>query len=537
MKQLHSLYKRHKKIFLAAVFIAAFTAVIISIFPVKQAFEYNPDEGRYLEVSSLYLKGFSLYNQIWFDQPPLFPLLLSFWLKLFGISLYHARILVIIFSGLLIWAFYQTIKIDWGRFTALSASVFLILSSSYLRLSASVMLNLPALAFAMVSIYFLSLYRQLQKKNLLLLSGIAMGLSLQIKLITLFLIPIIIAQIIYKKFSPLKNTRIPPGLSDIFIWVAGLLAAYAPIALMFFHANPGLFTQQLIIPHIKSLDFSQDNLAILRKFILADYDFLLLALLGIFIIIKQKKYLGLLPAAWLIFAFAILSKHQPLWHHYYLLISIPLSWLAAIALNALFPAYKTDKGYPQKKFFSLLAAGLLLITIARLPLKLNRTLQSLTEKNTTEQENLILKSMAKYKDKTEWIFTDRPIFAIYADIPVPPELALVTYKRSFSDQLTSNFLKKALEQYNPEQLLLNKLEFFSPETLFFIETRYTKIYADLIPKRIGEFHYKEFSLIERFLIKSLVKNYSTPFNVSKEYAPEKTSFTNITLYLRNDLTK
>ncbi len=143
---------RIKNILFFIILITLFIGIIILTSPLTRVFEYNTDEGINLMKSWLFMKGFLLYKQIWSDQPPLMTLILSYWLKLFGLSVYHARILILIFSVMLLWAFYQTIKILLGRILAFIALVFLVLSTAYLRLSVSVMIGIPALALAMFSI-------------------------------------------------------------------------------------------------------------------------------------------------------------------------------------------------------------------------------------------------------------------------------------------------------------------------------------------------------------------------------------------------
>ncbi len=106
--------KRFRNKILLFFFFLAAMYIIINIIkpPLSQTFEYIPDEGFNLMKSSLFLKGYLLYKEIWSDQPPLFTVILSYWLKLFGLSVYHGRILILIFSTILLWAFYQIIKIQ-----------------------------------------------------------------------------------------------------------------------------------------------------------------------------------------------------------------------------------------------------------------------------------------------------------------------------------------------------------------------------------------------------------------------------------------
>ena len=202
-------FSKRKDILVSLLFAVLFIGLILIIrIPIKQVFEFNPDEGTDLMTSLLLAKGFSLYTQIWYEHPPLVPVILSYWFKLLGPSIYHGRLLILIFSGIFLWAFYQTIKNLWGSLCAFTAIVFLIFSTLFLRLHISVMLCTPARALAMLSIYFITLYKKSCSKRFLVLSGISMALSLHAKLIMLFLVPLIALEIAYVKWLSLKAKRV-----------------------------------------------------------------------------------------------------------------------------------------------------------------------------------------------------------------------------------------------------------------------------------------------------------------------------------------
>ena len=218
MKVLLNFFSKRKNVLLSLLFVALFISLILIIkLPINQVFEYDPDEGFELIKSLLFLREFSLYKEIYNDQPPLFTLILSYWFKLLKPSACHGRILVLLFSGILLWAFYQTIKTLWGSFSGLVAIIFLLLSALYLRLSISVMIGIPSLAFAMLSIYCITLYRKSRLKYLLLLSGIFIALSLQTKLITAFLVPLIAFEITQTKWTDPNGKKLSDFLHALFV--------------------------------------------------------------------------------------------------------------------------------------------------------------------------------------------------------------------------------------------------------------------------------------------------------------------------------
>ncbi|MFH1191193.1 MAG: glycosyltransferase family 39 protein [Candidatus Omnitrophota bacterium] len=487
MKNLLRFFSKHKYTLLIITFFIIFICGLIAKTPFKEAFEYNRDEGAALIKSTLLLNGFSLYKEIWYDQPPLFPVILSYWFKFFGSSIYHARILVLIFSFLLLSAFYFIIKIREGRFCAFIAVIFLLLSTGYLLLSVSVMRGIPALSLAMVSILFLTLYRKLYLKRFLILSGIFMALSLQTKLSGFFLIPIIILEIIQVKRQSLEKHG--QNLSSAFLWLIAMVLAFLSINILFFHLDFQMFVQQLLQPHLNNLPFLKNNFSVLWKMLQDDFDIALLALTGIILIIKQRRRESFFPLIWLAMVTIMLLKHKPIWYSYYPLISIPICWLGAINFAKFFSKSNLYTRISRKFYFSLIILPLAIFTIFQLPSKYQRTQKSLLGRSSA-QERRVLDVLSKYKKNTRWIFTDRAIFAFYSDIFVPPELVLISIKRILTNKLEPGYLINKLEKYKPELILLTGyLETFPgyySKIIPYIEKNYNLAYKNefLSPKPV-----------------------------------------------------
>lgn len=459
-----NLHPKIKNALFVIIYIMLFISGIFLIVSLKHSFEYDTDEGINLMKSWLFIKGFPLYAPIWSDQPPLFTVILSFWLKLFGLSVYHARILMLIFSSMLLWAFYQTIKMVSGRISAFVAIVLLLTSAIYLRLSVSVMIGLPSLAFAMFSIYFITLYKKLGLTRYLIISAIFMALSLQTKLLTIFFLPLFIIEIISAGWGNRKKNEI---LFHVFLWAVTFFTGYFSIMTIFFHFNFNMLIQQLFLPHLNASAFNKPNhgFFVIRNMLYQDYDIVLLALLGAALLIKRREWKLLFPLLWLVSAFLILINHKPIWYHHYLLICIPCCWLAAFSFNKFF-----RKG--RAEFY--LTACLIIFIVLMIPAKVNRISKSLTV-GTTIEERAMVGLISKYRKDISWIMSDRPIFAFYANIPIPPELIVISEKRILTKNLTKEYLISTLNKYKPEQILLARFENEDIGLLSYIQENYYKV--------------------------------------------------------------
>jgi hypothetical protein len=93
----------------------------------------------------------------------------------------------------------------------------------------------------------------------------------------------------------------------------------------------------------------------------------------------------------------------------------------------------------------------------------------------------VMNLVVKYKNSTQWLFTDRPIYAFYAGLPVPPEIAVISEKRFSSGNLTNDDLLTILQKYRPEQIVFARWteKFKSDEKISaYIKENYSKTYEN-----------------------------------------------------------
>lgn len=495
---MHSILKfirKQKNFFLPFIFLCVFISLTLLKAPIKQVFEYDTDEGTALMKTQLYLRGFSLYNEIWDDQPPLLTVMLSSCLNFFGPSAYPARILILFFSALLLWALYLIITSENGSLCAFIALIFLILSTGYLRLSLSIMPAIPSLSFALLSIYYAICFKKQHFNRLLILSGIFMAISLQTKLITAFLIPIILLEILRAEKTNSDISKKQTCLfTPVIFWLIGFITIYIAIAIIFFRFNLDLFYQQLIMPHLARLSAGRNDFSVIWKRIFIDYDIAILALISAITFRKNKSCY--LPILWLISISLILFIYKPIWHHYYLLMALPLCWLAAISFSKFFQTDTFKSLFRQKNIWRGLLACLVGLTILRIPAKYHQMLESVKNQPSLE-ERKITTLLAKHKKHTRWLITDRPIFAFYGKILVPPELALISSKRIQAENFTQDYLRAILKKYEPELVLFARFAAYEKKILPYIEKDYLKIYPEKLNNYIWDNSRKELKLYLR----------------------------------------
>jgi len=504
-----------------------FGGFALSVMPIEQAFQFDTDEGIELIKAVLYSQGFTLYTEIWNEQPPLLTVLLSNWFDLFGKSITAARILTLSFATLLIWSFCQTLRICLGNLPAIIGTLLLSLSCSFLRLSVSVMLGVPSLALAMLSIYTLILYIQKPRRYLVVLSGSFLALSLQTKLFTLFLIPLLFFLLIDFSIKQEKKTeksihlldllsksKLPPlvphwalgklapylyqgegwrevtriyarGLLDpALCWLVSLLIVFVLIGISFHSLSFEQLFQANLAKNVKAAFPRQNSFQDLIVMFLQDFDYVLLAVIGVKSLLKKKEGWHKLPLIWLVTIIIVLLNYQPIWYHHYLLVSIPLTWLATYGAT-LALEYFQQKGWYSSfklkniKHFTLnqVAAAFFIFSIVLLPLKLTIIqIQNHSFLNQSQSKIEVISNLLKYKKVTNWIFTDLPIYAFYADLNIPPEIAVFARKRLASGYLTNELLTSVMEKYHPEQIILGRFPEVQNSLQSYLNEKYLKIY-------------------------------------------------------------
>lgn len=460
----------------------AFFLGVLAFLPLGRLFQIDFDEGINLMKAVLYAQGFPLYAQIWSDQPPLYTVFLSHWLHAFGPSILMMRLLTLIFATVLVGAFSQIIHKFLGARIAIVSVILLSASFGFLGMSAAVMVGLPAMALAMVSIYCWFLYQEKARLWLVVLSGICFGLSLQIKMFTLFLAPLLLLQLWFADQGGGRSRG--QRLYVCLIWI-GLAASVAVGVGLVFNA---LAVEQLVEAHFnrevqQAFPEEKSYLDVIGMFLL-DLDYVLLAILGTVALVRQRRWPELLPLAWLGTVTIALFRHKPIWWHHQLLISIPLTWLAAYGVQVAFKVFQQPHWRSRFKVsnfrqpsLSLLAAACLGFSALVLPVKLGYlqwVIQARLQETPRQLE--IVGRLQTYQDETRWLFTDLPIYGFYANLNVPPEIAVFSGKRLKSGNLTIEALQAVLETYQPEQILLGRFPEVRTQLSDYINTHYSQIH-------------------------------------------------------------
>src|SRR5690349_13759246 len=469
--------------FLLPIVIALiFLAFTFSYYPFRERIQFDSDEGLNLMRSMLVALGHPLYSEVSSDQPPLFTQLLALLLRVVGFEVNPARLLVLLFSTLLVWSCAQFLQITWGKLAAILFLPLVIMVPRYMELSVSVMIGVPSIALAAVSLLFLTFWHQNKRNLWLVLSGFALALSMLIKLFTGFLVPIFLIGITASTYFDRKQEVFSRKmLQPALIWGisftgTGILLGFVLVGLQ--------NVWMIIFPPLAApatADF-QDPSYTINTHLQAAIPLLILGLLGALISIYRKNWLTLYPLAWSALAYTLLCFYSPVFYHHQLLITIPIAMLAAGAVgDGILSLVRLRGSSNLIRVQTLLGAGVLigfvLVSIHYLPL-LDKELMNHPRINdftlkATPGKLKVLRIMGEYADRTNWIMTDAPMYAFRVQRPVPPNLATFSSKRLATGSLTEADILKAMREYRPEQVLIARFEI--PALEKYLQENYTLI--------------------------------------------------------------
>jgi hypothetical protein len=209
---------------------------------------------------------------------------------------------------------------------------------------------------------------------------------------------------------------------------------------------------------------------------------LVLGFLGAVISIYRRNWLTLYPLAWAILAYVLFSFYSPVFYHHQLLITIPITILAAAAVgDGILSLVRLRHLSDFLRFQTLLGAAAVLgfawVSINYFPV-LDRELMNQPQLadftlRATAGKLKVIRTMNEYADRTNWIMTDMPMYAFRVHRPVPPSVATFSSKRLATGSLTEEDILTAMREYRPEQVLMAR--FFIPGLEDYLQENYTLI--------------------------------------------------------------
>lgn len=440
--------------------------------PWWHAIEYTVDEGGNLMKGALFLDGYPLYEEIWSDQPPVFTWVLAACFQVFGVSVMVARLIVMFFSAVMLFSLFRILRRSEGLVAGIAGAFFLLFTLSFVQLSMMILIGLPSVALAIAAMDPLLLYQRDPRVRWLCLSGLLMGLSLMTKMYTLMVLPVFIGVLVY-----LVARHGGPGirrrLLHILVWLLLLAAPFAYSLLQ----HPQVMVRSLFLPHIEMDEMAAEKSPLsaqwttLHSWVEEDYDFQVMGLAGLLLLLMAPRLVRAIPFVWLGFAFVAFMQHRPLQFHHYAMFLPALAWAAGLGAGALWTIWReTPVQMPsgQKLPVGLVlwarwaALCVLVFFLLEAPFKAVDEYRSISVPESKSKVNTLYLSekdmqdltrdMRRFAPWTQWVFSDRPFDVFASGLRVPPPIAIYSSKRRTTGRLGVEELESILREYPCQQV-------------------------------------------------------------------------------------
>jgi 4-amino-4-deoxy-L-arabinose transferase-like glycosyltransferase len=428
----------------------AYFAAMAAFYPFRERFEFNQDEGFEAIKALLVHRGHTLYAEIWDDQPPLFTYLLLWSFQVLGWDINSARLSVLLFASLLVFAVYDSLRVTWSHRAALAAAALLPCTTYFMELSVSAMAGLPSIALAMLCLWALLRWNKSGRWRWLVTGGLAMGLSLSTKLFTAFLLPVFGVWILLLS-ARTQSWRLRQTLTPAAVWSLSVVISAVAILLIWVPID----FDQVVRSHAlhRQVELAQEGRAAqtLVGLVLGDREVALLAGLGSLLLVLDRRWSLLIVPAWCLVAFFAQLLHAPIFYHYHLLLSVPACVVGGIALAELTTGRwrRLSPTHVLTRAATGVVVALLLASFLR-PENRERTYVL----DWGERDRFVVEVMQRL-GPTRLVVTDRLMYAFRSGYPVPPNLAVISRKRMESDNLRVEEIVETIDRERPEQVVVS----------------------------------------------------------------------------------
>ncbi len=456
----------------------AFLVFSLLFNPFMTKFQIDNDEGVNLMKGLLVSDGHRMYTDIWSDQPPLLTYVLAGLVRVFGVTVNPGRLFVLLMSCTLLWAGCRALRVIAGEVHAIAGGLLVILIPDFIKLSSAVMVGLPAISLAILSMALLLTWQEKRKAAWLVLSAVILALSIMTKAFTSFLIVVPIGALLLSERLRPENSMWRQRLTAPGIWALSFGAALLGLLVLCVGYDS---VGQLVFGHVAGKKALGRSYTLYRALESA-WPLLALGVLGGVYSLLGRRWWCLVFSAWVLSAAFLLSKHRPVWYHQQLLVSVPAALLGGYAVGQgwQWACQSIKEGRSRwLRAVSVLpvAAVLTWLMVCQVPVAMAPCRRSSFLANFREEVDGGERAaqVARYAHETKWIVTDRPMYAYRAGLRTPPYLAVTSAKRIRTGQLSHQEILRLIREYRVEQVLMVRRDW--PLVQKYLKKDYDLVYA------------------------------------------------------------
>lgn len=460
-------------------------------------FSWSIDEGMYVMRARMMAHGFGLYDEIWFNHPPLLVQAVFAAFARFGESVEVARMVALGFACAGLVGVVLVARELEGWRAGLAAGLLLTVTPLYFSLSRAIMSTLPALSMAALAIGLAMLAGRMRAQQgrsgegerehhgqrggetgrgsaaaiaLLIASGLSFGIGAAIKLIVAPLgLPILVALFAQPRAprsdddtgAGINLSTLAPFIRRLAIWA---LAALVPLIASLAPFGLATLLDQTVGSVVGARSaYGLDVVVNLQDLLewLAD-GHLGFAALGAYGIARGlNRHAGWrVVGAWMAAALISIILQTPLWSHHFVMLVLPLAvgagpgiaWAigdVAVALRGL-RRLAGDVGDVADGWAAFGSVALLTFLLG-LPVAIKRDGQS--TRSDSEDPWRAIEVLSSVTEPGDYVVTDDPMIAFRTGLLVPPNLCDPGTKRFASGSLTLADVADDIVTYRPRAVV------------------------------------------------------------------------------------
>lgn len=423
------------------VFVLFILAIAMRLYHLGLPFDRDGyDEGVYWQSLRAMSAGHTLYQQIFYSQPPLFLLSVFPGFTLFGGTLWSGRLGIALLSLIGVLGAFLLGKALSGRPGAIMALLLMVVNPLYLVESQKLMAEAPSVAFSLLAVGLAYLWWEHPEGMIGLcwaaLTGIALSLSILSKLLCLATFApvglLMLARLwqIWQKRPGTTLTSLLPILVGIVAFVVTMLLVLLPF-LSSFHN----LLQDVVSYHTQSVFGRAENKKLIESVLFSVLG--LAALYGTLVALLWRDWRVVPLLAWLLGTAFFLWRLTPLFPHHLGALIPPLIALAVIGIRTT----PMPREYMPilEKLATPLAVLLILLTTAfavQQDVAYYITDAALSGNGLVRQETRVAVDLRQAIAPDQWVVTDAQFIADMADRNTPPALVDTSMVRIGSGDLT-----------------------------------------------------------------------------------------------------
>ena len=183
---------------------------------------------------------------------------------------------------------------------------------------------------------------------------------------------------------------------------------------------------------------------------------------------EEKKRWGqweMLPLLWLALTFGVFGTHKPWWPYYYVHTAIPMCWCAAMAIGVLINwaggFLRWKRANAVELWGKIWLRGVIGVVLGLLGLcsagwmGTRAYLQVANLRAAPRiQSTPVIGQLRRFRPYVQWLYADKLVYSFHSGIPVVPSLAVMPIKRLWAGELDNAGIRRELEHYKPEMLVL-----------------------------------------------------------------------------------